>query len=65
MGAIDADELRADLVNINNSGIADIRCWAELQMNVGIYDVGDVYYRGDPPVIQSTITGSGSLIHVN
>jgi Putative auto-transporter adhesin, head GIN domain len=62
-GAIDATDFQSRFVNVNNSGIADIRCWVTEQLDVQLRDVGDVYYRGDPFNVQSTITGSGSLIH--
>jgi hypothetical protein len=58
---IDARALQARNVNVNNSGVADIRCWASERLDVQLRDVGDVYYRGDP-VIASNITGSGELI---
>jgi len=65
MGPIDASDMRARFVSVNNSGITDIRCWADNGLNVQLYDVGDVYYRGDPPMLQTHITGSGELIKVN
>ncbi|MBK6543360.1 MAG: DUF2807 domain-containing protein [Flavobacteriales bacterium] len=65
MGPIDAADMRARFVSVNNSGITDIRCWADNGLNAQIYDVGDVYYRGDPPTLQSQITGSGELIKVD
>ncbi len=63
MGVIDATEFRSPVVNVNNSGLGDFRCWAFQEMNVQIKDVGNVYYRGDP-VINSEITGTGSLIRM-
>ena len=54
--------MRARFVSVNNSGVTDIRCWAEEGLNVQINDVGDVYYRGDPAAVESQITGSGELI---
>jgi hypothetical protein len=65
MGTIDASQLRARVVNINNSGIGDFRCWAEEELNVAIGDAGDVYYRGQPSIINSHITGSGSLYQMD
>ncbi len=62
-GPINASQLRTRLVNVNNSGIADVRCWVTDQLNVQIKDVGDVYYRGDPQDVQEVVTGSGSVIH--
>ncbi len=63
MGTIDAGDLRAAIVNINNSGVGDFHCWASDQLNVQINDAGDVYYRGDP-AIESSINGSGALIRI-
>jgi hypothetical protein len=65
MGTIEASHMRARIVNINNSGIGDIRCWAEEELNVAIHDAGDVYYRGDPITINTNITGSGSLYRID
>ena len=59
-GPIDAHALKAREVNVNNSGIADIRCWATERLYVQLSDVGDVYYTGDPQV-SSVATGSGRL----
>lgn len=61
-GPIDASGMITRFVNVNNSGVADIHCWATEQLDVQIKDVGDVYYRGSPAVVRSTITGSGRLI---
>jgi len=63
MGPIDASGLIARRVQVNNSGVADIRCWVGEYLDVQLYDVGDVYYRGDPSEVRSLITGSGELIH--
>lgn len=62
MGPIDASALRASRVSVNNSGITDIRCWAEDELYVFIGDVGDVYYRGGPSVLTSDIQGGGQVV---
>ncbi|MBX2980593.1 MAG: DUF2807 domain-containing protein [Flavobacteriales bacterium] len=62
MAPIDASALRARDVSVNNSGVADIRCWATEVLDARLYNVGDVYYRGDPPTVQSSATGTGRLI---
>lgn len=62
-GPIDASGMITRFVNVNNSGITDVRCWVTEQLNVQIHDVGDVYYRGEPSGVQETITGTGRLIH--
>jgi len=63
MGPIDASRMRTRFVNVNNSGIADIHCWVDNMLDVQLYDVGDVYYTGEPYSVRSTDTGSGELIH--
>ena len=63
MAPLDASGLRASMVAVNNNGVADVRCWAVDHLNVQLRDVGDVYYRGDPPTVETNITGSGHLIH--
>lgn len=65
MAPIDASGLRAGTVQVNNSSVADIRCWAQEALDAQVRSVGDVYYRGDPPIVQRTITGSGRLIKVD
>lgn len=62
MGPLDASGMIARRVNVNNSGVADIRCWASQELNVQIRDVGDVYYTGAPTGVYTDITGSGELI---
>jgi len=62
MAPIDASGLRAGTVRVNNSSVADIRCWAVNELDAQVRSVGDVYYRGDPGNVSSAITGSGRLI---
>ncbi|MBK8500629.1 MAG: DUF2807 domain-containing protein [Flavobacteriales bacterium] len=63
-GPIDASGMIARFVNVNNNGIADMRCWVTEQLHVQINDVGDVYYRGRSSRVCGTISpGSGSLMH--
>lgn len=64
MGPIDAADLRAAHVSVNNSAVTDIRCWAVQSLNVRIGDAGDVYYRGDPSVITTDLQGSGRLLRI-
>jgi hypothetical protein len=63
LGSIDATGLIAPLVNVNNSGVGDFRCHAEVELNVAIRDAGDVYYTGDP-LLNSTITGTGRVVRL-
>ncbi|HMQ77609.1 MAG TPA: DUF2807 domain-containing protein [Flavobacteriales bacterium] len=63
MGPIDAGELAAQEVNVNNSGVADIICRAQQRLNAQLFDVGDVRYYGDP-VVQATVSGSGQVVRL-
>lgn len=65
IGAIDASGLRTRTVNINNSGVADIRCWAEEGLAVKILARGDVYYRGTPAQLTTDLQGSGRLFRLD
>lgn len=62
MAPIDARGMVASAVNVNNVGVADIRCYTNGTLNVRIDDIGDVYYGGSPATISSIINGSGRLI---
>lgn len=62
MAPIDAGGVVASTVNVNNGGVADIRCYTSGVLNVRIDDAGDVYYGGSPAAISTTISGSGRLI---
>ncbi|MCB0793739.1 MAG: DUF2807 domain-containing protein [Flavobacteriales bacterium] len=65
MGPIDGSELRSPQVSVNNSGVTDIHCHPTSVLEVGIYNVGDVYYRGDPANVYPNITGTGELIKLD
>ncbi|HQV52536.1 MAG: DUF2807 domain-containing protein [Flavobacteriales bacterium] len=63
MSPMDASGMSARFVNVNNSGVSDIRCWATEGLTVQLRDVGDVYYRDVPlSFLETDITGSGELI---
>jgi hypothetical protein len=62
MAPIDARALQANDVNVNNSGVSDIRCRVAGHLDVGINGVGNVYYSGEPTGITTQITGTGQLI---
>lgn len=64
MAPIDASDMRTRFVQVNNSSISDMRCWPTEALSATISGVGDVYYQGSPTNLESTVTGSGSLIRV-
>lgn len=62
LGRIDARALRAEEVQLNNSGTCDMHCHATAALRADIRARGDVYYAGQPALVESTITGQGRLI---
>ncbi|MCW5900522.1 MAG: DUF2807 domain-containing protein [Flavobacteriales bacterium] len=64
-GHLDARALDARLVLLNSTGSGDIRCVARDALFAQLSNAGDVYYAGDPPVVEASVTGSGRLIKVD
>jgi hypothetical protein len=62
VGGIDAEDLTTPLATVDISGVGDCYVTATDELNVIISGEGDVYYAGNPPVINSNITGNGNLI---
>ncbi len=62
MAPLDASGLLADDCAVRNDGVADVRCRARDRLWASLSDAGDVYYRGDPAMIESTVMGTGRLI---
>lgn len=60
-GRVDARALEARQVLLNNSGGSDMHCHASDGLYAILTNAGDVYYRGDPPVVQADVSGSGRL----
>jgi hypothetical protein len=60
-GFVYADELKTNISDLvlSTSGLTYVN--VSDQLIVHIYEGGDVYYRGNPPVIQKVITGTGQL----
>jgi len=61
-GDIHAQFLQTHFATIVISGMGD--CWITVtdELDVTISGIGDVYYAGNPPVVNSDVTGTGSLI---
>jgi hypothetical protein len=64
VGSIDAEALTAAIATVDISGVGDCYVTATDELNATISGNGDVYYAGDPPVVNSNITGNGSLIQL-
>ena len=61
-GDVDLGNVAASSADTHTSGSGDIRLHAAQNLTVRISGSGSVYYKGTP-VINSTISGSGRLIH--
>ncbi len=62
LARVDAHGLEAGQVLVNNSGTCDILCRATDTLVADIHAMGDVYFGGNPDVVQAHITGSGQLV---
>jgi hypothetical protein len=62
---IDGQGLGARVVLLNNSGSGDIRCRASEALFAQVRNVGDVYYSGDPPVLDAVVLGPGRLVRLD
>jgi len=62
-GNIYASDLAIETVYANSSGSGDMHLRVNTFLDVTISGSGNVYYKGNPGTINSTITGSGQLIN--
>jgi hypothetical protein len=58
---IDASELQAREAQVMNHSVVDQKVWAESKMNVEIYNVGNIFYKGNPEIIIDSIASSGNV----
>ncbi|HSG68643.1 MAG TPA: DUF2807 domain-containing protein [Bacteroidales bacterium] len=64
-GPADLSSLETEFTYMTNNSTNICRVRARLELHVEIFNVGDVYYSGDPAEIGSWITGTGRLIKEN
>ncbi len=60
-GPADLSELQTEFTYMTNNSTNNCRVRSRLQLHVEIFNVGDVYYSGDPQEIHTDITGTGKL----
>lgn len=60
-GFMRLSSLESNYTYVTTRSTGDCEVTANTELEVSIEYQGDVYYRGEPPVIKSTITGSGKL----
>lgn len=64
-GRIDNRDLVVSQVYVTNRSSNDIFLQATLRLGATIENIGNIYYRGDPPEIELQRTGSGQLIRMD
>ena len=60
-GPADLSKLQTEFTYMSSNSTNNCRVRARLELHVGISNVGDVYYSGDPLEVHRNITGTGKL----
>ncbi|MFY9621059.1 MAG: head GIN domain-containing protein [Pyrinomonadaceae bacterium] len=60
-GQIDTGRLRAERAKVSVTGAAHVDVYASQQLDVTVSGVGQVTYGGNPPVVNKSVTGLGSV----
>ena len=64
-GDLDAFELNSDHVSVGISGSGDVKVVANESLDVRVSGSGDVYYKGRPDKMKSSVSGSGDVTSRN
>jgi hypothetical protein len=65
LATVEAYDLVTDSTYVNTTSIGNAEVHATQVLNVFINSIGGVNYKGDPPIVRATITGSGRLVKKN
>ncbi len=60
-GKIDTGKLTAERAKVSVTGAAQVDVYASQQLDVTVSGVGQVTYGGNPPVVNKSLTGLGSV----
>jgi Putative auto-transporter adhesin, head GIN domain len=60
-GNIETEELQAERAKVTVSGAAKVDVYASQQLDVVVSGIGSVTYSGDPPVVNKSVSGIGSV----
>jgi putative autotransporter adhesin-like protein len=60
-GNIETDNLHAERAKITVSGAANVDVYASQQLDVSVSGIGSVTYSGNPPVVNKSVSGIGSV----
>lgn len=47
---IESSKLQSDTVSLGQNGIGEAHIWVEEKLNVTVYNIGDIYYKGNPEI---------------
>ena len=61
-GTIDARNLNSNITVVETHSTNDVYVWARTQLNVQLYSLGNIYYRGTPKTNVEARTNEGRLI---
>lgn len=61
-GLIDASELNANIVVVQSNSTNDVYVWAQTLLDVQLFNIGNIYYKGDPTITIHARTSDGELI---
>jgi putative autotransporter adhesin-like protein len=60
-GNINTEKLQAERAKVVVSGAANVDVYASQQLDVSVSGIGSVTYSGNPPVVNKSISGIGSV----
>lgn len=61
-GLIDASKLQTNIAVVESSSTNDVYVWAESKLDVQLYSIGNIYYKGNPAISVNACTNDGRLI---
>ncbi len=60
-GNIDTSKLIAERAKVSVSGAANVDVYASQQLDVSVSGIGSVTYSGNPPIVNKSVSGIGSV----
>jgi hypothetical protein len=63
-GSVDFKDLEVKTMNIEYGSVRDAVFYATEEINAIIYHTGNLYYKGNPAIINKTFHSTGKLLHI-
>ncbi|MBQ4366558.1 MAG: DUF2807 domain-containing protein, partial [Muribaculaceae bacterium] len=63
-GVIHAETLNSNIVKVMSSSTNDVYVWVRSALYAYLSNIGNVYYKGDPPTVEPNCSGEGKVIHL-